>query len=100
VTIYISGPISGKPNGNHAAFCAAEIKLRANGHNAVNPHTVGAVLWNKLGREPLYAEYMLEDIRAMLACDTILLLPGWEASPGARLERAVAEACGFTVLYE
>ena len=40
---------------------------------------------------------MREDIRAMLDCDRIHMLPGWERSRGAVLELTIAHALGFTV---
>ena len=37
---YISGPMSGKPDLNRAAFDAAEKRLTAQGHFVINPHRV------------------------------------------------------------
>ena len=41
--------------------------------------------------------YMRTDPRALLDCDVIHLLPGWERSKGAGVELAVAQACGLRV---
>ena len=38
------------------------------------------------------------DIKAMLDCDTIALLPGWERSRGAHLELHVAHRVGMRIV--
>lgn len=41
--------------------------------------------------------YLRGDIRAMLLCDGVALLPNWHLSAGARLEFNTAVACGLDV---
>jgi hypothetical protein len=86
VKIYISGPITGKKNLNREAFAQAAAAVRAAGHEAVNPHDLTA----HLGDDAPWVEYMKVDIAALVACDAILLLDGWESSKGARLENKIA----------
>lgn len=86
VKIYISGPITGKKNLNREAFAQAAAAIRAAGHEAVNPHDLTA----HLGDDAPWVEYMKVDIAALVACDAILLLYGWESSRGARLENKIA----------
>lgn len=45
-----------------------------------------------------WAEYMLEDLAELNKCDAVVLLPCWEDSPGARIERAFAYGAGKQVL--
>jgi hypothetical protein len=33
----------------------------------------------------------------MLQCDSVLMLPGWQHSKGATIERFVAEACAMPI---
>lgn len=40
---------------------------------------------------------MRSDLRALLDCDAIYMLPGWSRSRGARLEARVARACGLRI---
>jgi hypothetical protein len=85
--IYISGPISGKPDGNKPAFEHAAELIRSHGHDPVNPHDVCA----NIGKDALWHDYMRKDIKALLDCDAIVMLPGWEDSRGACLEHLIAE---------
>lgn len=93
MTIYLAGPMSGIPEFNHPAFHAAAAKLRAAGWEVVNPAEV-----NPDHTRP-WAECLRADIVAMMDCDSIVLLPGWMDSRGARLERHIAVQLGMAV-YE
>jgi|JI9StandDraft_1071089.scaffolds.fasta_scaffold377901_1 nucleoside 2-deoxyribosyltransferase len=90
---YIAGPISGLPNGNRAAFDQAAARLMLAGYSVVNPHDINAPYPN-----PTWSEAMRRDIKVMVDCDVIILLPGWGRSRGALLERQIAIALGLRVL--
>ena len=92
---YISGPMTGLPGQNYAAFQAAAERLRARGVQVISPHEItppGVGPWT-------WAQHMRVDLAALLTCDVIVMLPGWEGSRGARLEKTVAEALGLLVDY-
>ena len=112
--IYISGPMSGLPENNYPAFHAAARKLRAEGHAVVNPaeiHPHGLLrrlrggqihrvlrilrLVREEPRSPTWCEYMRADVRAMLDCEAIATLPGWDQSRGARCEVYLADRLGM-----
>lgn len=42
-------------------------------------------------------EYMRADINALVSCDALVVLPGWEQSEGAKLEMLVAEAMALPI---
>ena len=85
--IYISGSIAG--DGDYVTtFARVEADLLAEGHEVVNPVT----LPHNHGKT--YAEYMKEDIKALLDCDQIYMIQGWTNSPGAQFELQVANMCG------
>ncbi len=88
--IYISGPMSGYPGFNYPAFEAAQQELGKD--TCISPHNIHH------GETDLsYEGYMKRDIQALLMCDEIVMLPGWESSRGAKLERSIAEVLGYKV---
>lgn len=90
--VYIAGPMSGIPASNYPAFEAEAARLRALGFSVTSPAELNA------GREHEgWAACIRRDIHAMLQCDMLGLLPDWEDSRGAVLERLVAIACGLSV---
>lgn len=93
--IYISGQISGLTPEEYAAlFQAAEKRLKEQGNDVINPLNNGVA-----PGEP-WREHMKADIRLLLECDAIYMLPNWELSTGATLERNIAQTLGLEVLYE
>lgn len=92
MTIYIAGPMTGLPEFNYPAFNNAAAALRVHCADVVSP----TELHDGDTSRP-YDYYLRLGLRALLDCDEIVLLPGWENSRGARLELAVAEALGMKV---
>ena len=88
--VYISGPITGIPDYNRPAFAAAARALENMGHEPVNPHDV-----TPFDPHMDWADYLRNDLIALLGCDAITMLPGAHNSRGAALERHVADALGF-----
>lgn len=90
--IYVAGPMTGYPDLNFPAFHAEAARLRALGHQVVNPAEINldpAASWN---------DCMRADITQLVTCDTICMLPNWTRSPGATLECHIASALGFQVM--
>ena len=94
MTVYISGPITGNPD-YEDDFGRAWVYLNNKGHAPVSPVDIGRELKEKLKREPTWEEYMRADIKALMDCDAIYLLGGWEVSEGARLEEWIAFRIGI-----
>lgn len=95
---YISGPMSNMPEFNFPAFHAAAATLRAEGLDVLNPAELDEADDVPPGGRP-WEDYLRRDIRALMDCRGIALLPGWEKSRGACLEAHVAQALGFTFRY-
>lgn len=92
MAIYVAGPMTGLPELNFPAFHAAAAKLRADGHEVINPAELCP------DKEMPWRECMKRDIAALVQCDAIYLLPGWENSKGATLEHHIADRLGLVVL--
>lgn len=90
--IYIAGPITGMPELNYPAFHAEARRLRDLGYDAVSPielnHAPNAT-WH---------QFMRHDLRALLTCDAMALLEGWQNSAGANGEIHVARLAGIEIL--
>lgn len=91
--IYIAGPMTGLPELNFPSFHAEAARLRALGHDVVNPAEINPDPGMK------WSDAMRADIRELVTCEGICLLPGFEASRGARLERHIALEIGLTIMY-
>lgn len=94
--IYISGKITGLSQTEaFANFERAEMRINCFGFEAINPMKKVSEQEGKS-----WKEYMLEDIAILWDCDAIYMLRNWEDSKGAKIERAIAEHLGITVLLE
>lgn len=89
--IYISGPRTRIPELNRRAFMEADEWLTSLGHTPLNPATI------HLPDGTRWEGWMRADIKLLMAADGLALLPGWENSRGANIERSLAIALGFDV---
>ncbi len=89
--LYVSGPMTGRPDLNRPAFHAAATQLRGAGYAVVNPA--------ELNPEPdkPWEACMRVDIKALMDCDGVALLPGWPESRGATLEVHIALRIGMAL---
>ena len=104
--VYLSGPMTGLPDWNRAAFDDAEKRLRELGaQEPYNPANFidrfeslsHAVCMYRSLVELVDEEWSTEPGYPTPWYDVLVSLPGWEKSAGARLEREVAVACGIEV---
>jgi hypothetical protein len=103
--LYVSGPMRGYPEDNFPAFHEATATLREEGHDVTCPAETSQRLADETARgldEITFAEYMRTyDYPAVVTADAVVVLPGWKASIGARLEVMCAHVCGIPVIkYE
>ncbi|AXC38143.1 nucleoside deoxyribosyltransferase [Gordonia phage Ayotoya] len=87
---YLAGPMSGHPGHNYPAFAEAADRLRNRGLIVVSPHE----LHGGDTSQP-WTYYLRRDLRALLDCDWLVMLTGWESSTGATLEHRVATQLGM-----
>lgn len=100
--VYLAGPMTNLPLFNFPAFHEAAAVLRDLGYDVVSP----AELDEGDGFDPATSEadthlaYMRRDLAALMDCQGIVMLPGWESSKGAVCELTVARTCGlFTYAF-
>lgn len=91
--LYIAGPMTGQPGLNFAAFNREAANYRAQGYEVINPAEINS------DPKSAWLECMRADIRELVTCDHIAMLPGWERSKGASLEHHIAQALSMTVIY-
>lgn len=90
--IYLSGPMTGLKDKNFPAFMRAATKLRAKKHLVVNPAEL-----NIGDPRSSWEECLRRDIKEMMKCRAIALLPGWRKSKGAMLEVYIAKQLKWPV---
>lgn len=99
--ICISGSVTGKQHDNCADFYEARAWLAEAGYEAFVPHDIVEPNDNHRTAMLLCINELTERTQKpgirypVPRYDGLALLPGWEQSEGARLEKAVAEACGI-----
>jgi hypothetical protein len=93
--VYISLPITGHDIEEVEARCIfAKSVLKKKGHTPVSPLDVSD------NPNASYAEHMGRDISALLDCDAVVFLDGWEESKGCALEHAAAKIYNKLITYE
>jgi uncharacterized protein YifN (PemK superfamily) len=92
-TAYVAGKISGLPQENvKEKFKVVVNELREMGYHVVNP--LAGTDYSKP-----WDDTMRSEIKKMLECDEVHLLPDWQESRGAQLERDIALRLGIDIVY-
>lgn len=94
--IYVAGPI-GNTTDYPERFAEGCKDVFCLGHTPVNPLQINPSVANT---PETWRQCMIIDIRALLECDGIYMLRGWENSRGASLERHIAASLGMVVMYQ
>jgi hypothetical protein len=91
--LYLSGPMSNVENFNHALFNKVAAEFRHVGFEVCSPSEFfdGDTTRDR-------SEYMREAFKYLLEADTVVILPGWEDSKGARIEIMVAQELGLNLV--
>jgi hypothetical protein len=105
--LYIAGPMTGHEDLNFPAFNSAAAEYRRRGAFVINPAEMNGgnaeiALTAKLTADEYHAHWvrcMKKDINALMTCDGMVMLPGWQKSRGAKLEHHIARNLGLTITY-
>ena len=90
--LYLSGPMTGRPNNNQEAFAEAAAELRKRGHEVVSPPELDHNKGQDLSGDGLqasdeeWAGFVEEDLKSIDQCDGVVFLFGWDTSGGAGRE--------------
>lgn len=90
--LYLAGPMTGYPELNFPLFHAEAARLRALGFEIVNPAEINS------DPSAEWLECMRADIKQLVDCDGVALLPNWSASRGASIEHNLARDLGLRVI--
>lgn len=85
---YVAGPMTGHPELNYPLFHSTAARLRKMGFEVISPAELNPITTP-------YREAMINDILALVQCDHIVMLDGWEKSKGATLEHHIAQVLGI-----
>lgn len=94
MVVYISGGITGVENYGKA-FERAEEKLKAAGHEVINPARLEEYV-----PQLTYEGYMAIDMALLSVSEAIYMLNGWKNSRGANREYGYALAKGIKIMTE
>ena len=93
--IYISGQITGLDIQEASdIFQMAEFHLKNLGWSPINPMTI------KHDHDQSWESYMREDIKELMDCDAIFMLPNWTISKGAKVEHDIAKSLNIPIFYQ
>ena len=95
--IYISGKVTGlDPVEARKKFIDAEMKLKQQGYEVINPYAVNMML----PHDTTWKQYMDVSIVLLNMCDAIYMLSDWLDSPGAMMEYNHAVSANKKVMFE
>lgn len=89
--VYLSGPISGVKNYKGLFMFAQKLVELSDASMIYSPAT-------RVPARFSWEQAMNQCLSEITKCETVVMLPGWNVSRGARLERDVALACGVHIV--
>jgi len=102
--VYIAGRMKGLEDYNRKNFIQAEKYLKRIGFKEViNPYKLSLKLKEKLNLKEFTdikrSRYLKNDIKELIECDVIALLPSYVNSKGAKMELHIARELRMGIFY-
>lgn len=92
--VYVSLPISNVPQYRiDEMLFRAQKHIGASGHKMISPYDASP------DANASYSTHMGNDIKALLECDMVLMMPGWQLSKGCQLEHSAAKIYDKLIIY-
>ena len=95
-TVYLSGPMTGLPDYNRAAFNLRAEAFRAAGYSVKNPADISVTHRT----DKAYEFYFKRALRMMLDADVVYVFGDTTQSRGVEMELQVAKMAGMQVVWE
>lgn len=95
-TVYLSGPMTGLPDYNRAAFNLRAEAFRAAGYSVKNPADISVTH----GTDKAYEFYFKRALRMMLDADVVYVFGDTMQSRGVEMELQVAKMAGMQIVWE
>ena len=95
-TVYLSGPMTGLPDYNRAAFNLRAEAFRAAGYSVKNPADISVTH----GTDKAYEFYFKRALRMMLDADVVYVFGDTTQSRGVEMELQVAKMAGMQIVWE
>lgn len=104
-TVFVGGPMGGLARYNFDAFESACKWLEAAGYDVLSPHRMDLALGFNPDQSLEANAFSLvaaikRNVDAICVADSIYMLKGWECSPGATAEWAIARALEKPMYYQ
>ena len=98
---YIAGPISSNMDGYKKEFERVEKLLQSLGFDTVSPAKL-PLIGSKTNSTKgiVWLNYMVRTLQMIAECNAVYFIRGWQQSPGARIERIVAERLNLIIWEE
>lgn len=100
--IYLAGPMTGLPEYNYPEFESTTATLRKHGWDVVSPVEIARDMGYSRdlinSDHAVFFNLMRAEKEALMDCDAIMLLEGWERSKGTRAELQLALSYNMEVI--
>lgn len=95
--VYVSGKYSGDIDANILAAQKVAVDLWEMGHHVICPH-LNTIHFENTCRSS-YEHYIAGDLDMISRLDCLVMIPGWEESKGALIEKEYAEKLDMPIYY-